>query len=97
MYLIKQIAIVGLFLITFFLRQGTSMEGIFVDVCSYGIKCTPCGVATMTDPDKWAGVYCTGGIVAGNEIQLRPPCLQSSLDLWHRCIRKNIRCAAFVY
>ena len=47
------------------------MEGIFVDICSYGIECIPCGVATLTDPRKWAGVYCTGGMIAGNEIQLR--------------------------
>ena len=46
-------------------------EGLWVDVCSHGIQCLPCGVMTSTKPGDWAGVYCLGGFIAGNEVQIR--------------------------
>ena len=46
------------------------MEGVFVSVCSYGERCLPCGVVGISDPHKWTGVYCLGGMILGNEIQI---------------------------
>ena len=46
------------------------LEGIFVDVCIFGGTCKPCGVVTKTDLGKTSGVYCLGGLIEGNEIQL---------------------------
>ena len=42
-----------------------------MDVCSYGRRCIPCGVLTATPSGEWGGVYCVGGMIPGNEVQLR--------------------------
>ena len=57
--------------LAFTLILAEAAEGIWVDVCSYGRKCSPCGVLTMTPKGQWGGVYCLGGMIAGNEIQLK--------------------------
>ena len=49
--------------------EGDTAEGIFVDVCSH-FQCQPCGVAFKTEPGIWSGVYCLGGMIPGDEIQL---------------------------
>ena len=50
------------------------MEGLFVFVCEYGTnRCFPCGVMLSADAATWASVYCTGGMILGNEVQLRHP------------------------
>ena len=53
------------------LRLDLDAEGLWVDVCSHGIQCLPCGVMTSTKPGHWAGVYCLGGFIAGNEVRIR--------------------------
>ena len=47
------------------------IEGIWVEVCSYGRSCLPCGILTSTPRGHWGGVYCLGGMISGNEVQLR--------------------------
>ena len=49
------------------------VEGLFIDVCSYGAQCLPCGVAGKTAPGEWAGVYCLGGKIEGNIIKVNHP------------------------
>ena len=59
-------AIVG---IIFYVEEN-QLEGVFVDVCIYGQKCLPCGVVTLTELGGKAEIYCLGGMIEGNEIQL---------------------------
>ena len=47
------------------------IEGIWIDVCTHGGSCLPCGVATLTPAGKEIEVYCLGGGIHGNEVQLR--------------------------
>ena len=53
------------------LQLDLKAEGLWVDVCSHGIQCLPCGVMTSTKPGHWGGVYCLGGFIAGNEVRIR--------------------------
>ena len=55
---------------------GSTIEGLSVFVCQFpptNRGCRPCGFASSTQEENWTVVYCTGGMVEGNSLEIIHP------------------------
>ena len=70
------------------------MEGVAVFVCNfpYDSSCLPCGFASETANGGWSTVYCTGGMIEGNQLKLIHPFSRLQLcevEIYGRDISSN--------